>query len=104
MRPNRFASTVTAATFLLSPRRIARYLARRALEAAEELARIDPPEDVAAEHAALIGALRAASLDLGELAKRDDLRAFERFEAMAEIELAQTELRQLEAKGYRVPR
>jgi hypothetical protein len=93
---------LTALTFVLGPRRITRYLAGRARALADELARIDPPADAAAEHAALVRAARNASSELDELAARDDLRAFERFDAVTELKLGDSELAALEAKGYRL--
>jgi methylaspartate ammonia-lyase len=101
-RPNQVRSTLTALTFVLGPRRITRYLAGRARAVADELARIDPPADAAAEHAALVRAARNASSELDELAARDDLRAFERFDAVTELKLGDLELTALEAKGYRL--
>jgi hypothetical protein len=102
VRPNQVKSTLTAVTFLLGPRRITRYLARIARTVADELARIDPPADAAAEHAALVDAARKAASGLLEVAARDDLRAFERFEAISELKLGGVELAALEAKGYRL--
>jgi methylaspartate ammonia-lyase len=101
-RPKPVMSTLTALTFLLGPRRITRYLARRARAAADELARIDPPADAAAEHDALVRAAGNASTELDELAARDDLRASERFDAVTELQLGDRELAALEAKGYRL--
>jgi hypothetical protein len=94
--------TWTTLTFLLGPRRISRYLARTARTIADELARIEPPADVAAEHASLVDAVRNTASELGDLAARDDLRAFERFEAIGELGLASVELAALEAMGYRL--
>jgi hypothetical protein len=102
VRPNGVRSTLTALTFLFGPRRITRYLARRARAVADELGCIDPPVDAAAEHAALVRAARNASSELAELAARDDLRAFERFDAVTELKLGDQELTALEAKGYRL--
>jgi hypothetical protein len=103
LRPTRLSSARTALTFALGPRRISRSLARTARLLAEELARIDPPPDVAAEHNALIHAVRRAASDLDEVARRNDFRAFERFEAIAEVNLGEAELSALEARGYRLP-
>jgi hypothetical protein len=102
MRQNQLTSKWTALTFLLGPRRIARHLGKIAAAVADELDRIEPPADVEAEHNALTGAVRRAAANLGELADRRDLRASERFEAMAEANFGQAELRALEARGYRL--
>jgi len=101
-RPKRLTHTWTTLTFVLGPRRITRYLARSARTVADELARLEPPADVAAEHFALVRAARKAASELLELAARDDLRAFERFEAIGELNLGGVELAALEAKGYRL--
>jgi hypothetical protein len=104
LRPAGLSSAVTAVTFLLGPRRICQVLARKANALADQLARIDPPPDVAAEHTALIRAIRVTASELNELARRNDLRAFQRFEAMAEVNFAEPELRALEARGYSLPK
>jgi hypothetical protein len=101
-RQNQLTSKWTALTFLLGPRRITRHMAKIAATLADELGRIEPPADVEAEHNALTRAVRRAASNLDELAHRKDLRAFERFEAMTEVNLAQAELRALEARGYRL--
>jgi hypothetical protein len=69
---------------------------------ADELANIDPPADVAAEHDALVRAMRQSCLELEDVATRDDLRASERFAAMGDATLAEAELAAIEAKGYRL--
>jgi hypothetical protein len=102
LRPKRWTSTWTALRFLLGPRRISRLLAVKGRALADELAQIDPPADIAAEHVALVRAMREACVELDEVAARHGLRAFERFEAMAEANLAEAELSALEAKGYRL--
>jgi hypothetical protein len=94
----------SALTFALGPRRISRSLARTARLLAGQLASIAPPPDVAAEHDALIRAIGRAASDLDEVADRKNLRAFERFEAIAEVNFGEAELTALEAKGYRLPR
>ena len=98
-RQNQLTSKWTALTFLLGPRRITRHMAKIAATFADELGRIEPPADVEAEHNALTRAVQRAASNLDELAHR---RAFERFEAMAEVNFAQAELRALEARGYRL--
>jgi hypothetical protein len=99
---NQLTSKWTALTFLLGPRRITRHMAKIAATLADELARIEPPADVEAEHDALTRAVQRAASSLDELARRKHLRAFERFDAMAEVNFAQAELRALEARGYRL--
>jgi hypothetical protein len=104
LRPTGLSSTLTALTYLLGPRRITSDLGSKAQRLADQLGRIDPPSDVAAEHTALVRAVRRAASDLLEVAQRKDIRAFERFEAMAEIDFGEAEMRALEAKGYRLPK
>ena len=101
-RQNPLSSKRTALSLLLGPRRITRHLAKIAATVADELGRIEPPADVEAEHTALIRAIRVTASELSALARRNDLRAFQRFEAMAEVNFAQGELRALEARGYRL--
>ena len=101
-RQNQLTSKWTNLTFVLGPRRITRYLARSARTVADELDHIDPPAEVAAEHFALVHAAQKAATDLLELAAREDLGAFERFEAIGELQLGGVELAALEAKGYRL--
>jgi hypothetical protein len=104
LRPAGLSSAVTAVEVLLGSRRICHVLARKAREVADQLARIDPPPDVAAEHTALIRAIRVTASELDELAHRNGLRASQRFEAMAELDFAEPELRALEARGYSLPK
>jgi hypothetical protein len=104
LRPSQLSSALTALTLVLGPRRISRHLARKARLMADQLARIDPPPAVAAEHNALIDAVRRATSDLDELARRKDLRTWERFEAIADVNFGEAELSALEARGYRLPR
>jgi hypothetical protein len=104
LRPTQSSSRFSALTFVLGPRRVARNLARGARRLAEQLASIDPPADVAVEHAALIRAVRCTASDLDDVAGRKNLRAFERFEAIADVNFGEAELSALEAKGYRLPR
>jgi hypothetical protein len=59
---------------------------------------------VAAEHSALIRAVRSAASELDELACRKGLRAFERFEAIADVNFAEAELGALKAQGYQLPK
>jgi hypothetical protein len=99
---NQLTSKWTALTFLLGPRRITRHMAKIAETLADELSRVEPPADVEAEHNALTRAVQRTASNLDELAHRKDLRAFERFEALAEVNFAQGELRALEARGYRL--
>jgi hypothetical protein len=101
-RPKKMTRRWTTLTFVLGPRRITRYLAKNARTVADELGRIEPPAEVAAEHFALVHAAQKAATDLLELAARNDLRAFERFEAIGELQLGGVELAALEAKGYRL--
>jgi hypothetical protein len=101
-RQNQLTSKWPNLTFVLGPRRITRYLARSARTVADELDHIEPPAEVAAEHFALVHAAQKAATDLLELAAREDLRAFERFEAIGELQLGGVELAALEAKGYRL--
>jgi hypothetical protein len=103
-RQNPLSSKRTALTLLLGPRRITRHLARIAATVADELGCIEPPAGVEAEHEALTRAARRTASSLDELARRKDLRAFERFEALADVNFAQAELRALEARGYRLAR
>jgi hypothetical protein len=103
MRPNQLTSWWTALTFLLGPRRLTRYLARIAATMSDELARIDPPAEVAAEHLALARAVQKTAVELRELTTRKDLRAFERYEAISELlQFGVVELAALKAKGYRL--
>jgi hypothetical protein len=104
LRPTQSSSRLSAITFALGPRPISRSLARSARLLAGQLASIDPPPDVAAEHEALIRAIERAASDLYEVADRKNLRAFERFEAIAEVSFGEAELTALEGKGYRLPR
>src|SRR3954452_19440706 len=100
LRPSKWM----ALAFLLGPRRIARTLARRARDLADELAEIVPPTDVASEHRALVEAIGRTASELDDVSRRNGLKAFERFDAMAELDLARNELSAVEAKGYRVGR
>jgi hypothetical protein len=104
LRPTRPSSWLSAITFALGPRRISRSLARTARPLAGQLASIDPPPDVAAEHDALIRAIERTASDLDKVADRKNLGAFQRFEAIAEVNFGEAELTALEAKGYRLPR
>lgn len=103
LRPTWTSSGISALTMLRGPRRVSRYLSRMARRLSDELDRMQPPADVAAEHEALIRALRRTASDLEEVADRKNLRARERFEAIAEIDFGEAEARALEAKGYRLP-
>jgi hypothetical protein len=104
LRSTQSSPRLSALTFALGPRRISRNLACTARLLAGQLASIDPPPDVAAEHDALIRAIGRAASDLDEVADRKNLRAFQRFEAIAEVNFGEAELTALEAKGYRLPR
>jgi hypothetical protein len=104
LRPTGFSSTFRGLSYLLGPRRITSDLGSKAQRLADQLGRIGPPPDVAAEHTALVCAVRRAASDLSEVAQRKGMRAFERFEAMAEIDFGEAEMRALEAKGYRLPK
>jgi hypothetical protein len=104
LRPTQLSFRLSAFTFALGPRRISRNLSCKARLLADQLARIEPPPDVAAGHNALIRAVRRAASDLDELAHRKGLRTFERFEAMAEINFGEAEMRALEVRGHRLPK
>jgi hypothetical protein len=103
MRPTGLSGTLSALRFAGGPSRTSRALARKARTLADHLARIDPPPHVAPEHDALVRAIRQAAAELDELARRKDLSPRQRFEAISEVDLATTEARALEAKGYRLP-
>src|SRR3954453_3283056 len=100
LRPSKWM----ALAFLLGPRRIARTLARRARDLADELAEIVPPTDVASEHRALVEAIGRTASELGGVSRRHGLKAFERFGARAQRGRARNALWAVEAKGYGVGR
>lgn len=78
----------------------ARKFAVIAEELGNELAMIEAPDDVAAEHAALVRGLARARTDLEELAGSDGLSWSKRYMAVGDLELAVAELDALRARGY----